>query len=119
MSDSVSKSGLSFVEGTAARKEAEERERAAADEWQWSCSPEIKAVLESMGLYDVMEEQMRIISTTQTKAKTTLAKEKIDALSKAVNFMKGATAVVEATGGGEADDKISDVTISLNRGEES
>lgn len=86
-------------------------------EWEWSCSEEIKRVLVSMGVYDTMRGLVFVIETSKNKRDVDLAKSKMDAIGKMMSILKNATVVSDATGGGDDDDKISGIEITIKRQE--
>lgn len=84
------------------------------EEWQWNCSEEIKNILTSMGVYDTMKYQMFVIENSNNKRDIDIAKSKMEAVSKIMSIFKNSTSVYNNTGGDD-DDKVSDIHITMTR----
>ena len=105
-------SALDFVMAKSAAPSQEN-----VSEWKWNCSNELRNILESMGLFEVMESQMEIICTSQNKRIIDLAKMRIDAINKSISIFKAATAVHKDSGAEDIQEGIGEITISLTRNE--
>lgn len=84
----------------------------------WSCSDEVRNVLESMGMYGIMQELMYTLNNSKNKREIDLVKVKLQAIGQAVTICKNSTAVYSSTGADDADDGISDISITIQRSDE-
>lgn len=84
----------------------------------WSCSEEVRNVLESMGMYGIMQELMYTLNNSKNKREIDLVKVKLQAIGQAVTICKNSTAVYSSTGADDAEDGISDISITIQRSDE-
>lgn len=85
------------------------------EDWKWDCSPEVKKSLETLGIYEAVEENMRIILNARNSHQTSLAIKKIDGLNKVATMIKGVLAVNKDSGSEQVETGIGNIKIDLKR----
>lgn len=88
---------------------------ASIEDFKWNCSPDLRAILQSMGLYETMREQMFVISTSKSKRDIDVAKAKLDALSKQMMICKAAITVNKDSGSEDTADGITSIKIKMEK----
>lgn len=107
--DNKPRSALDALNDMRARQEEPE-----GDPWEWQPSDEMRKILESMGIYGLMAEQLRVIEKKGTsKRDIDMAKSKLDALSKSITTLKAATAIHKDSGTEDNETGVSRVSIDL------
>lgn len=84
-------------------------------DWEWNCSDELRKVLENMGLYDEMREQVKVISTSKKVYEINIAKSKLDALGKTITILKNSAAVYSSTGAEDDEQGFSKIEITMHK----
>ena len=83
----------------------------------WECSPEVRKMLESMGVFRDVETQMGIIRGSKNKRDIDLAKSKLDAIAKVMTIMKSGTTVYGQSAPDD-DEGFSRVVVDITRPED-
>jgi hypothetical protein len=91
----------------------------STEPWDWKCSDEMRKVLESMGVYESLRDQLEVIDRSESKRDIELARTKLDALGKAMNIMKNATTVHKDSGTEDNEEGVSRITIDMSIREDS
>ena len=91
---------------------------APPEDWEWNCSKEVRKKLEDMGLYETMRQLVYTISYSDNARALSVARLKMESMTKVMTVLKNATAVSIASGADKGEGRIREITISLKRDEE-
>lgn len=84
---------------------------------EWQCSDSMRTAMESVGLYEIIKNEIETVASAKHAGEITLARARLETLGKTVVILKNVVEAASRSGSLEDDDAVSEISINLDKDE--